>query len=108
MPSKWAKLFLAIIALLTLNACDKTLRKEHYPINDAERKALAEFELKAIENLRVASLSGHDQDWDDTVRAIHYAGLEACCSTVFVEYENHGPTGRVFLARISGEPEPIK
>ncbi len=57
------------------------------PTTDAERAAVAAMTEK-IMSATPRSLSGHDQDWDDAIKAANDAALTSCCRPTMWEYAN--------------------
>lgn len=81
---------------LVLTGCEPRLyyRRESHLVTDAQRQAAAEFEQKAIADLRVSSVSGHDQDWDDVMAQIHKQAVELYGTEFVVERHDYNYTGR--------------
>jgi uncharacterized lipoprotein YajG len=72
------KLF-CIIALIMLTGCSNYWTLEYIPVTEEERQAVAKLELEILATVKVQSLAGHDQDWDDTIQMAH---REACKTMV--------------------------
>lgn len=86
-----------LFGLLLISCSQKDYYSWDYyyePETNEERIALQQFELRAINAIRIKSLAGHDQDWDDTLAKIHDNAIEIICIKRLYEYKNGSRTGK--------------
>lgn len=72
---------------------------EKRPETPEEREAVAREE-KSILAHAPHSLSGHDQDWDDAIRAVHYMEVSTACKSRLYEKINRGGNNWVYTGRV--------
>jgi hypothetical protein len=87
---------IAIVILMALTGCSTQWIPDYRPETEAEREAVAALTLKLVGEVP-HTLSGHDQDWDDVVRAAHDVAEKTVCRLRYYEHDrwNGGFTGRV-------------
>lgn len=68
-------------------------QERHTPTTDAERKAVAEQEEKILA-ATPTTLAGHDQDWDDAIKAAHDAACKTQCRVTLWEMADYNATGK--------------
>lgn len=73
------------------------------PMTAEERAAVAAM-TERILSATPRQLAGHDQDWDDAVRAAHRAACETHCAPRLFEYRGPRRTGH--WKAISSEAKP--
>lgn len=81
----------------------QTWHLHHEPMTAEERAAVAAM-TERILSTTPRQLSGHDQDWDDAVRAAHRAACETHCAPRLFEYRGTRRTGQ--WKAISQEAKP--
>ena len=80
-----------LMALLSfiLVGCGSNWYIRNLPETDAERKCVADVQLKLIKNTP-RSIAGHDQDWDDAIKAAHEVANQTCCKSRLYEFASGG------------------
>lgn len=85
---------LMIVLSILLCSCTPQWIPDRRPETVEESKAVAELEIKLMEQVP-HSLSGHDQDWDDAIDAAHKVAVDTICKERLYEYQGGNRTGRV-------------
>ena len=88
------KLTAAIVVLAGLCGCTQWVA-DYRPETPEEQQAVADLTLKLVGEVP-QTLSGHDQDWDDVIKAAHAVATKTACKRRY--YELHwwdGYTGRM-------------
>jgi formate dehydrogenase assembly factor FdhD len=85
-----------LVFCLFLAGCGTYNVTEHIPQTQEERDCVIKVEQELMSRVP-KTLSGHDQDWDDAIKAAHNAALNTCVQPVLVEYKSFGnePTGKI-------------
>lgn len=92
----WMAMAVMAVGLLWLLwgiANAQTWRIHHEPMTAEERAAVAAM-TERILSATPRQLAGHDQDWDDAVRAAHRAACETHCAPRLFEYRGPRRTGQ--------------
>ena len=61
---------------------------DYVPMTEAERKAVADEQSRILSGTPHV-LSGHDQDWDDAIKAAHEAAIHSCCEPRLFEVREY-------------------
>jgi hypothetical protein len=72
--------------ILLLCGCENTWHPKRQIETPEERRCVVEQEARIMSNVP-KTLSGHDQDWDDAIKAAHNVAVESCCKTRQYEYD---------------------
>jgi hypothetical protein len=99
----WLAMTAMAVCLLWGIAYAQTWRIHHEPLTAEERAAVAAM-TERILSATPRQLAGHDQDWDDAVRAAHRAACETHCAPRLFEYRGQRRTGH--WKAISSEAKP--
>ncbi len=93
------RIFFGIIIMLLINGCTESHWSPHRKIETKEERACVMKEERTLLRNVPRTLSGHDQDWDDAIKAAHEAAIDTCCATRLYEWESgfngRGSTGAV-------------
>ena len=81
-------LFLLVAILLAGCAPTYEWRLKNEPTTDAERRACAEHVEKVLA-ATPHSLAGHDQDWDDAIRAAENEARQTLCRPTLWEWKEY-------------------
>jgi len=82
-----------ILLCSVLSGCESQWFAEQRPETAEERRAVSDHETMLLSNVP-ATLSGHDQDWDDVVETVHKIAVKTHCKTRLYEYYG-GYTGKM-------------
>jgi hypothetical protein len=96
--------FIFVLVVLLCSGCGRQWVEHREPMNDDERTKIAAYVEKVMESTP-KSLAGHDQDWDDAIKAAHYTATQIYCRPTFWEWDgwSQNYTGRW---RYMEEPKP--
>ena len=67
-----------ILLALLLSGCSDYESMSYLPVTPEEQKCVQETQIKIISSTP-KSLAGHDQDWDDAIKAANDVANKSCC-----------------------------
>jgi hypothetical protein len=92
---KFLKFILIVSIMVLLTGCGKSyywhVEKHVETPEEAALVAAQEKDIIAELTKHDLTLSGHDQDWDDTITAVHNAAIETYCKSRMYEYVRDNP-----------------
>ena len=78
---------MALLSFLFIGCNSSNWHPQRKVETESERKCVMQEERALLRNVP-RTLSGHDQDWDDAIKAAHEAAIQTCCATRIYEYRH--------------------
>ena len=90
------KILLSCVLVMAMCGCssESSWHADRKVETSVERACVLQQERELLGN-PPRNMSGHDQDWDDAIKAAHTSALDTCCKTRLYERRDQRWTGHM-------------